>query len=105
MNRIKDFLSNTLGTFGGILSFIFPLFVSVLPFVMIDCSWIVTLILFAIEYFFPITTIVFWIWGLISAINGPQNIITIIYYIAFIIAFLPFIISTILDIVDNFKRR
>ncbi len=91
----KEKLQDALGTFGVVLYFIIQLFVCALPFVMIDKSFIITALFFGVEYFFPPSSIVFWIWGLVCAINGPQDVIAIIYYVAFSVIFIPFFISTI----------
>lgn len=99
---MKDKLKNALGSVGVIIWYIGSLFVYVIPFVMIDASFWVNLIFFGIVQFFPASSIIFWVWGLVCAINGVQDIWAIIYYVLFVIMFLPFFISTILDI---FQRK
>lgn len=95
---MKDKLMGALGAVGFILWLLLSILVYVLPFVMIGASFWVNLILFGIVYFFPPSSIVFWIWGLVCAIQGVQDIWAIIYYVLFAIAFVPFFISTILEL-------
>ena len=92
---MKDKLMNTLGTVGVILWYLVSLLIAVLPFVMIDASFLLNILFFTIIQIFPASSVIFWIWGLVCAINGPQDAWAIIYYILFIIMFLPFFISTI----------
>ncbi len=80
---------------GVILLYIIRFFVSILPFVMISGNFFINIILISISTFFPLTSIVFWIWGLVCAIKGTQDVIAIIYYISFVVIWIPFFISTI----------
>lgn len=98
MNSIKEKLEGLLGGFGAILFLVIRLLICVLPFVMIDSSFWLTLILLAINYFFPISSIVFWVWGLVCTIQGTQDIFAIVYYIAFAVMWLPFFISTVVSV-------
>ena len=95
---MKEKLSAVFGTFGIILyygisliSFSFPLFV-------ITKSFWLQLLFFWIMYFFPISEIVFWPWGLYIMIYGPQDIFAIIYYILFAVSFLPMFISSVISL-------
>lgn len=97
---IKDYLTFT----SGILYYIVSLFVSILPFVMIGANFFVNLLLIGINMFFPLSSIIFWIWGLICAINGVQDVWAIIYYILFVIIWIPFYISIIIDTIKSFKK-
>lgn len=98
---MKEKLLNALGTFGGILWFIVSAIIYVLPFVMIGESFWLNLLLFGIVYFIPSTSIIFWVWGLVCAIQGPQDVLAIIYYVLFAIAFIPFFVSIILDLLGK----
>lgn len=95
---LKEKILSTLGIFGYVLVFIIRSIISVLPFVMIGGNFFVTFLLIGVSYFLPLSTIIFWIWGLICAITGVQDIWAIIYYIAFIVIWIPFFISTIVSI-------
>ena len=80
---LKDKLLNSLGTFGIILYYILSSCIFVLPMVMIDTSFFLDLLFFGIMQIFPPTCIIFWIWGLICAITGPQDWLAIVYYITY----------------------
>ena len=98
---MKNKLLNSLGVAGIIMWYVVSAVVYVMPFVMIGASFWVNLLLFGIVYFFPPSSIVFWIWGLVCAIQGPQDVWAIIYYVLFVIMFLPFFVSTICDIFNT----
>ncbi len=100
---MKEKLSSALGTFGEILYFILRMFISVLPLVLIDGGWFLRLVIFTIMYFVPVSGIIFWIWGLVRAISGVQDWIAIVYYICFVILFLPFFISSIVSLISSIK--
>ena len=102
---MKDKLFGILGGFGVIAYYIISLLVSVLPFVMIGTSFGLNLLFFGIVQFVPAASVVFWIWGLVAAINGVQDIFAIIYYVLFAVIFLPFFISIILDFVNAFSKK
>ena len=99
---MKDKLMNALGAVGIGLWYLVSLLVAVIPLVMIDAPFLLNLLLLAIALFIPATSGIFWIWGLICAICGPQDTIAIIYYVLFAIMFLPFFISTVLNL---FRKR
>nr|DAP11666.1 MAG TPA: hypothetical protein [Caudoviricetes sp.] len=105
MNKLKEKLSDWLGGFGVALYFVITLAISVLPFVMIDTNFILTIIFIGIEDFLPITTIVFWIWGLVAAIKGVQDVWAIIYYIAFAVLWLPYFINIILALFQPITKK
>ena len=90
---MKEKLLSTLGTLGYILWYVISIIIYILPLVMIGKSFFLNLLFLAAMYFFPPSSVVFWIWGLVCAINGPQDIFAIIYYVAFAVMFLPFILS------------
>lgn len=102
---MKDKLQSILGGFGIAVYFVISLLASVLPFVMIGTSFWLNLIFFGIIQFVPATSVIFWVWGLIAAINGVQDVFAIIYYVLFAILFLPFFISIILDFLSTFSRK
>ena len=75
--------------------------VYILPFVMIGGSFLLTVLLITINTFIPFASIIFWIWGLVCAIKGVQDIWAILYYIAFIVIWIPFYVN----IITSFFRR
>ena len=99
---MKDKLLNALGSAGGILWYLLSLLIAVMPLVMIDASFLLNLLLWGVMFFIPATSGIFWIWGLFCALRGPQDLIAIIYYVLFVIMFLPFFISSVLNI---FRKR
>ena len=100
---MKEKLMNALGTAGIILWYLVSLLIAIIPFVMIGASFLLNLLFFGIVQFFPASSVAFWIWGLVCAIKGPQDAWAIIYYVLFVIMFLPFFISTILNLFNKRK--
>lgn len=98
---MKEKLTNALGVFGVVLFYLLRLVIAVLPFLMIDCNFIVTFLIVLLCQFIPLLDIIIWIWGLISAFLGPQDVFAIIYYIAFAILFVPFFISLIKSLLNR----
>lgn len=99
---MKDKLMNALGTVGIVLWYLISILIAVIPFVMIGAPFLLNLLFFGIVQFFPASSVIFWIWGLVCAIKGPQDTWAIIYYVMFVIMFLPFFYHSILSI---FKKR
>lgn len=97
---LKEKLQTTLGAIGGILFYLISFTIYILPLVMIDASFWLDLLFFGILYFFPVSSIVFWIWGLVCAITGPQDAWAIIYYVLFVVMWVPFFISTIAELLS-----
>ena len=104
MNALKEKLEGLLGTAGCVLFFVIRLIVCLLPFVMIGGGFFITFVLIAIQYFIPLSTAVFWIWGLVCAIQGVQDIWAIVYYIAFTVIWIPSYISTISSLFSKSNR-
>lgn len=95
---MKEKLINALGSFGVILYYILQTIVSVLPFIMIGGNFFVTFLLILVNMFLPFASAIFWIWGLVCAIQGVQDIWAIIYYVAFVVVWIPFYVSIIVSI-------
>jgi len=93
--NIKEKLQSSFGAIGSILYFIVILFVSILPIIMINTSFWLDILFFFLMDILPVSSIVFWVWGLVKTIQGPQDWLAIVYYISFAVLFLPFIITTI----------
>lgn len=94
----KEKFLNTLGAFGAILIFLSRCIIAILPFVMIEGNFFLTLLLIAINTFVPFASIVFWVWGLVCAIQGVQDFWAILYYISFVVIWLPFFIRTVVSV-------
>ncbi|MBR2869806.1 MAG: hypothetical protein IKB98_00280 [Clostridia bacterium] len=102
MEKIKDWLKEKLGTIGVVISFLLPLLILALPFVMIGLPfWATALIIFLylILQGLPIIGLIFdialWVWGLIAAINGKQDFFAYLYYVVFGIFAIDFIVRTV----------
>jgi hypothetical protein len=102
MKNMKEKLSSSLGVIGVAIYYIFRLFSSLLPFIMIGAPFFVTMILIFIAQVVPFAIPVFWIWGLLSAFKGPQDILAMCYYIIFSVCFLPLIINLIKEFIKPF---
>lgn len=99
---MKEKLSNALGVFGIIIWYGISLVTYILPFVMIGASFWKNLLFFGIVNLYPPSSVFFWIWGLVCAIKGPQDTWAIIYYVLFVILFLPFFVSIVSEL---FQRK
>lgn len=98
----KEKVLGMLGGFGVICFYLLRILIAVLPFVMIGGNFFLTLLLITINYWVPLTSVVFWVWGLVCAIQGVQDIWAILFYIIFIAIWIPFFISTIISV---FQKR
>ncbi len=90
---IKEKIIVKLGCLGVALYYALSLLISVLPFVMIGGGFFFGLVLISINYFIPLTSIIFWFWGLICALKGVQDIWAILYYVLFVVMWIPFYIG------------
>lgn len=102
---IKERLINYFGTFGIYLYFAFSLFLAAFPFIMIDSNFFVTFLLALVNLLIPFASVIFWAWGLICAINGPQDVFAIIYYIVFVVAWVPYYISVLSSVLGTLFRK
>lgn len=92
---MKEKLTNLFGSVGVFFYFIIRFFVAAFPFIMIEGSFWFIFLLISIEQLFPFTYIIFWIWGLLDAIKGTQDIWAILYYGVFGFIFIPFFVDLI----------
>lgn len=98
---IKEKIIEKLGCLGMILYYALSLLVSILPFVMIGGGFFFGLVLISINQFIPLTSVIFWAWGLVCAIKGVQDVWAILYYIAFVVIWIPFYISVLTSILKK----
>lgn len=98
--KIKEKLVDIFGVFGRILYLLLMLILFVFPIsiihVIFDLPFWIDLIMIALLFFSSLFSYVFWIIGLFGVIFGPQDVLAIIYYVAFAIVCLPQLISIIL---------
>ena len=104
-SSIKEKLVNTFGAFGGVLYFIISAIVTVLPFVMIGGGFWFSFLLICLNAIIPFASAVFWIWGLVSAIKGVQDVWAIIYYIIFAVVWLPYYFSLAIGFISDMKNK
>ena len=99
MQKIKDFLLTSLGTFGLLLFYAIGLLLTVYPLLMFKMSWwlymILALIIQLIVVNIPFGLEVLWIIGLIGAISGKQDIFAVIYYILFVLLVVPTVVRLV----------
>lgn len=106
--KLKEKLTAALGGFGTVLYFIISILVYVLPFIFIDCNFFLTALFIGIQSLVPFVDLIFWVWGLVCAITGKQDVWTIGYYIAFAAFVLPeiiYLIIALLSLVGNKKAN
>ena len=100
---MKDKLMNALGSVGVVLWYLISLSIAIMPLVMIDAPFLLNILLLAVILFIPATSGIFWIWGLVCAICGPQDVFAIIYYVLFVIMFLPYFINSLSTLFNKRK--
>ena len=103
--NLKEKLSQSLGAFGLVISFILYVIIRFAPLTVLGFPFIVDLILIVVITSIPILNIitsgVLWFWGLVTVINGPQDVLAIIYYILFSI----WAIYTIITLISSFNNK
>lgn len=96
---MKEKLKSALGTFGIVLWLIFNLAACIVPVVVLDFSFWWSLLVFAVVFIFNslggILMFVLYIWAFIVAVQGPQDIITIVLYVCFAVYVIPTILYLI----------
>lgn len=105
MNNFKEKLISSLGVVGGIIYYTILIFIATLPIALINVPFWLSTIFIIIMFFFPASSAVFWIWGLISAICGPQDWLAIVYYIMFAVMFLPFFANLFIGIIGSLFNK
>jgi len=100
---MKEKLITTFGWFGAVLYYFILMTIVIMPFLMIDLNFWIECILMVVYFLLPITTLIFWIWGLVCTIMGPQDILAIIYYILFAVLALPYIVLTLISLFTPHK--
>lgn len=101
MNRIKTFLTGSLGIIGYILYCILTFIISYIPIYYLDFNFYLTIAIVILVELIPILSSimpVFWIWALIESFSVSIGVKEIVLYVCFVISALPFIICLIIDI-------
>lgn len=102
---MKEKLTNALGSFGSFIWLIISMTIAVIPIVAIGMPFWINIILFAIMLFIPATSVIFWVWGLIRMINGPQDVVAIVYYVLFVVLFLPTFIQIMVSLIQKISGK
>lgn len=84
--------------------YIISVLIAVLPICLISKSFWISLLFFWIIQIFPVSSVIFWIWGLFVTLKGPQDFIAIIYYVLFVLLFIPFIFGIIHDLFGSASK-
>lgn len=103
-NSVKERLLSSLGCGWILLYYLVRIIVAVLPFLMIDANFFVNVLLIGINMLVPFASVFFWIWGLVCAVNGIQDVWAILYYIVFVVVWIPFYINLIVSFISDRKR-
>ncbi len=101
IQSLTDTLTGTLGFFGFVLLYFLYFTFIMAPLYIIGAPYWVTIIACILLCFFSdliiLVNTALYPWAFIIAVRGPQNIISILFYICFavwfLMAFLPFILS------------
>lgn len=72
---------------------------------MIDTPLWASFLIFLVCSVIPYLSFPLWIWGLIEAIKGPQDVWAVIYYIAAVVIFLPTIIALFSDLFNKISKK
>lgn len=101
MSKLRQKLSSAFGIFGSILYFVISLAIVSLPMVVFWDSVVLSFLYFFGYWIFPPISGIFWVWGLFRVISGQQGTFSLIYYIAFVVMFLPFFVAFLRSLFSN----
>lgn len=104
MKKILNYISNLLEGSFSFLILIISIICAIFPVFMLDLNFIFIFILLAIQqipFIGDIASAIITVCGLIKAINGPQDIYAILYYI-FCVIMLPIKIITAISYLITF---
>lgn len=108
MQKIKDFLFTSLGSFGCLAYYVMWLVLAVYPLLMFSMPWWLYLTLGFVAQFIlikiPFGFEALWIAGLFGAISSEQDIFAYIYYVLFALVIL-YAIMRIVRILRLVKRK
>ena len=92
---MKEKLSYIFGSFGIILYYLILTVFSVIPFIILEFPLWLILVLTLLISFLPligsIANVVFYILALVKAVSGPQDFITVLFYVFFALYVLYFL--------------
>lgn len=103
MKKFKDKLQNSLGVFGIVLYYAMLFIFAYAPLIVLDFPFWADLIIFAVIAFLPViyyvTGPIFWIWGLIKVMDGPQDVIAYIYYVGFALWLISIVFQLVIPLI------
>lgn len=89
MEKIKNWAATTFGVVGMVIWYLLSFVFNFAPLVILHFSFWINLILIIVMTSVPflniIVSLIVWIWALVVAIGGPQDVFAIIYYVVFAI--------------------
>ena len=99
MEKLKSKLMSTLGVFGYVLYLIFCVIVCGAPLLVLPIPWFIATVLFVLMMWFPIACsvldLILWPAGLVYLISGPQDVISVIYYVLFAVNVVRLILAVV----------
>lgn len=105
MKVLKEKLIGTLGTVGFILYFIISAMLTVAPLAVLDFPFWVDIIIIFVVFSIPIIgglmNFIIWIWSFVVVISEPINGLSIFYFVALAVNFLPSVIDIIINIISG----
>ena len=90
---MKDKLISSLGSFGLVLYYILSLFMAFFPLWFLHLPVWAFFLLAILFQFVPALCSIAWIVVLFFVIKAPQTTLSVVYYILFVVLFLPSLIS------------
>lgn len=108
MNKIKEWCMSVFGAGAYIVFFLLACFINIFPLIFIDMPfWVDFLLLMgmsAIPFISNFISLAVWIWGLVAAIGGRQDVFAILFYIVFAIKMIDLLINLLSGIFSNRHR-
>ncbi len=101
---MKEKLVDKLGIAGLILFYIILLIVSFMPLLALPIGGILFFVFAALMYFIPASSAFFWVWGLICVLGGRQDAFAIIYYVCFVIVFMPVFLDAAVHLYEKYFK-
>lgn len=99
MEKLKSKLLSSLGVFGYVLYLVFCVIVCGAPLLVLPIPWFAATVLFVLMMWLPIACsildLILWPVGLFYMINGPQDAISVIYYVLFAVNVVRLILAVV----------
>ena len=112
MSQFKERMQSSGWGFLSVLMLILGYACIIMPLSILEAPWWVYVLLILLITIFKdlagLVTLILMPWGLVAAINGPQNTLTTVYYIFFgiwCLSCIPYIIFSIISFFNNRKEK